>query len=94
MKGAMRPATGDPMDLNSVPYLLLARELEFPWGNERVFICLCLLDHLIVGTGLGRDEAMNAMACEIEKKYGPSWDFARGVSADDDDHDFDELNLN
>lgn len=57
------------MDLSAVPYLLISRELDFGFSTERVFLCLCLLDHLVLGIGLSRDEAMGDMVAELEAKY-------------------------
>lgn len=57
------------MDLTAVPYLLLSRELDFGFSKERVYLCLCLIDHLVLGVGLSRDEALRCMARELESKY-------------------------
>lgn len=57
------------MDLSAVPYLLISRELDFGFSTERVFLCLCLIDHLVLGIGLTRDEAMGDMVAELEAKY-------------------------
>ncbi|MBX3459856.1 MAG: hypothetical protein KF696_07810 [Planctomycetes bacterium] len=68
------------MDLTAVPYLLVSRELDFGFSNERVYLCLCLIDHLVMGIGLSRDEAMRGMMNELEEKYGDDFEdsiFAR-----------------
>ena len=65
------------MDLSAVPYLIVSREPEFGFSRERV--CLCLIDHLVLGIGLSRDEAMNNMVLELEHKYD--------AGRDDDDID-------
>jgi hypothetical protein len=57
------------MDLSAVPYLLVSRELDFGFSRERVFLCLCLIDHLVLGVGLSRDEALRGMVAELEAKY-------------------------
>ncbi|MBK8207868.1 MAG: hypothetical protein IPK87_13920 [Planctomycetes bacterium] len=57
------------MDLSAVPYLLISRELGLGFSRERVFLCLCLIDHLVLGIGLSRDEAMGDMVAELEAKY-------------------------
>ncbi|MCC6466104.1 MAG: hypothetical protein IT463_12260 [Planctomycetes bacterium] len=55
------------MDLSAVPYLIVSRELP---DGPRVFVCLCLLDHMVVGLGTSRDQAMQAMLAELDAKYG------------------------
>lgn len=57
------------MDLSAVPYLLLSRELDFGFSKERVYLCLCLIDHTVLGVGLSRDEALRGMVRELEGKY-------------------------
>jgi hypothetical protein len=57
------------MDLSAIPYLLISRELDFGFSTERVYLCLCLLDHLVLGVGMSRDEAMRHMVTELEAKY-------------------------
>jgi hypothetical protein len=57
------------MDLSAVPYLIVSRELEFGFSTERVYLCLCLIDHLVIGVGLSRDEALRQMVSELEDKY-------------------------
>ena len=61
------------MDLTSVPYLVVSRELDFGFANERVYLCLCLIDHLVLGVGLSRDESLRCMVEELERKYGDDW---------------------
>ena len=68
------------MDLSAIPYLLISRELDFGFSNERVYLCLCLLDHLVLGIGLSRDEAMRNMVTELETKYEDALE-----ETDDDD---------
>lgn len=58
------------MDLSSVPYMLISRELDFGFSLETIFVCLCLVDHLVMGVGCSRDEAMDQMLEELEEKYG------------------------
>jgi len=84
------------MDLSAIPYLLISRNLELSFGDERVFVCLCLIDHLCVGVGAGRDEALAAMIAELEKKYGERWEPEEEPAAADDDEnwDIDEVSLN
>lgn len=60
------------MNLSAVPYLLVSREVPLSFGPERVFVCLCLLDHMVLGIGHDRDAAMGAMMRELEAKYGES----------------------
>ncbi len=58
------------MDISAIPYLLVSRELDSPLDTTRVYICLCLLDHMILGIGIDRETAMQAMIVEFEAKYG------------------------
>ncbi len=58
------------MNLSAVPYLLVSRDLE-PSGGMRVFVCLCLLDHTILGVGRDRQSALDAMTREFEQRHGP-----------------------
>ncbi len=58
------------MDMNAVPYMLISRELDFGFSLERIYVCLCLVDHLVMGVGCSRDEAMDQMLEELETKYG------------------------
>ncbi len=62
------------MDLSSVPYLIISRELDFGFSQERVYLCLCLIDHLVLGIGLSRDESLRCMVTELEEKYGDDFD--------------------
>ncbi|MCB9936256.1 MAG: hypothetical protein H6840_11255 [Planctomycetes bacterium] len=71
------------MDLSAIPYLLISRELDFGFSTERVYLCLCLLDHLVLGVGLSRDEAMRHMVTELEAKYDGKLE-----EVDDDDEGF------
>lgn len=57
------------MDLSAVPYLIVSRRVE----NLKVFICLCLVDHMVVGLGLNRDEALQAMIAELNARHGRDW---------------------
>ncbi len=83
------------MDLSAIPYLLIARNLELSFGDERVFVCLCLIDHLCVGVGASRDDALSAMIAELEKKYGERWEPEEEPTAGDDENwDIDEVSLN
>lgn len=84
------------MDLSAIPYLLISRNVELAYGDERVFVCLCLIDHLCVGVGTTRDDALHAMTAELEKKYGQRWELDAEPSYDDDTgaFDIDELSLN
>jgi len=74
------------MDLTAVPYLIVSRTLDFGFSQERIYICICLLDHLVLGVGLSRDESMRHMVDELEEKYGDDWG-----EADDDDPDAIEM---
>ena len=83
------------MDLSAIPYLLISRNLELSFGDERVFVCLCLIDHLCVGVGTSRDDALAAMIAELEKKYGERWEPEAAPDEDDTDAwDIDEASLN
>lgn len=84
------------MDLSAIPYLLISRNLELSFGDERVFVCLCLIDHLCVGVGPTRDDALTAMIAELERKYGQSWEPEVESSTDDEDEswDIDDVSLN
>lgn len=84
------------MDLSAIPYLLISRNLELSFGDERVFVCLCLIDHLCVGVGPTRDDALTAMIAELERKYGQSWEPEVEPSTDDEDEswDIDDVSLN
>ncbi|MBX3475732.1 MAG: hypothetical protein KF754_15280 [Planctomycetes bacterium] len=57
------------MDLSAVPYLILSRRVE----DLKVYVCLCLVDHLVVGMGLSRDEALRAMIAELNARHGDQW---------------------
>jgi hypothetical protein len=74
------------MDLSAVPYLIVSRELEFGFSHERVYLCLCLIDHLVLGIGLSRDEAMQNMVTELERKYD--------AGRDDDQLELDSFSRN
>ena len=58
------------MNLDAVPYLIISRELDFGFSTERVFLCICLIDHMCLGVGLSRDEALRCMVAELEEKHG------------------------
>lgn len=58
------------MDLSAVPYMIISRSLE----GRNVFVCLCLVDHMVIGIGLDRDEAMQAMIAELHSRHGGHWD--------------------
>ena len=77
------------MDLSAIPYLLISRDLEFGFSTERVYLCLCLLDHLVLGVGLSRDEAMQHMIAELEAKYD-----GKIEETDDDGFEFDSVRRN
>lgn len=61
------------MDLTAVPYLIVSRHIE----DLKVYVCLCLVDHMVVGVGLSRDDALNAMIADLRARHGDKW-------ADDD----------
>lgn len=75
------------MDLSAVPYLIISRELDFGFSTERVYLCLCLIDHMVLGVGLSRDEALNCMVTELEHKYEERYD-------EDDDLELDAFSRN
>lgn len=75
------------MDLSAVPYLVISRELDFGFSKERVYMCLCLIDHLVLGIGLSRDEALRCMVAELEDKYAEEFD-------DGDDFELDSFRSN
>ncbi|MBZ0137295.1 MAG: hypothetical protein K8I27_13090 [Planctomycetes bacterium] len=75
------------MDLSAVPYLIVSREL----ACERVYLCLCLIDHMVLGIGLSRDEALRHMVTELEAKYADKYDERYG---EDDDLELDALSWN
>jgi hypothetical protein len=56
------------MNLDSIPYMIVSRDLPTPLGPQRVFVCLCLIDHLILGIGTSRDEALDAMTAELHER--------------------------
>lgn len=58
------------MDLTAVPYLIVSRRVE----DLKVFVCLCLIDHLVVGVGLNRDQALAAMIAELNARHGDQWE--------------------
>lgn len=78
------------MDLSAIPYLLISRDLEFGFSTERVYLCLCLLDHLVLGVGLSRDEAMRHMVSELEDKYDGKLD----ETGEDDGFELDSVRRN
>lgn len=84
------------MDLSAVPYLLVSRNLELSFGDERVFVCLCLVDHLCVGVGASKDDALCAMIAELERKYGERWEPEEDTRASDEsgEWDIDDVSLN
>lgn len=57
------------MNLSAVPYLLVSRDLGPPC-RTRVFVCLCLLDHSVLGVGRDRQSALDAMTREFEQRHG------------------------
>jgi hypothetical protein len=57
------------MDLSAVPYLIVSRKVE----SLRVFVCLCPVDHMVVGVGLSRDEALKRMIAELSERHGDDW---------------------
>lgn len=61
------------MDLSAVPYLINRRHCETGYGEQEFFIASCLVDPLIVGIGLTRNEALNKMIAELEEKHGENW---------------------
>jgi hypothetical protein len=71
------------MGLDAVPYMIVSRDLLTPGGVQRVFVCMCLIDHLVLGVGATRDEALDAMTAELQARHG-----------DHGDHDNDEPCLN
>lgn len=57
------------MDPTAVPYLIVQRTLDFEvLGPSKVYICMCLIDHMIVGIGHTRDQALKAMVDAIREK--------------------------
>lgn len=84
------------MDLSAIPYLLISRTLELSYGDERVFVCLCLVDHLCVGVGPTRDDAMALMTAELQKKYGQAFEPDDEELEEDETGawDIDEISLN
>lgn len=62
------------MDLSAVPYMIISRELDFGFSVERVYFCLCLIDHLVLGVGLSRDESLRHMVEELEERYGDDYE--------------------
>lgn len=75
------------MDLSAVPYLIISRELDFGFSTERVYLCLCLIDHMVLGVGLSRDEALRGMVNELEHRYDAGCD-------DDGDLELDAFSRN
>lgn len=57
------------MDLSAVPYMIISRRLD----GMRVFVCLCLVDHMVIGVGRSRDEALAAMIAELHQRHGETW---------------------
>lgn len=72
------------MDLSAIPYLIVSRELDFGFSTERVYLCLCLIDHMVLGIGLSRDESLRCMVAELEDRHGEKFD-------DDDDFELDSF---
>lgn len=58
------------MDLTAVPYLIVSRRVE----DLKVYVCLCLIDHMVVGVGLSRDQALGAMIAELNARHGDEWE--------------------
>lgn len=58
------------MDLSAIPYLIVSRRVD----DLKVYVCLCLIDHRIVGLGLSRDESMQAMITELNAMHGGHWE--------------------
>lgn len=54
------------MNLSDVPYMIVSRELH---DGPRVYVCLCLIDHMVVGIGRTRGIALDAMMADLEAKY-------------------------
>jgi hypothetical protein len=61
------------MELSAIPYLIVSRVLDFGFSQERVYLCLCLVDHLVLGIGLSRDEALNRMTQELRARHGDEY---------------------
>jgi len=59
----------DAMDLTAVPYLIVSRRVE----DLKVYVCLCLIDHMVVGVGLSRDECLREMIAELNARHGDHW---------------------
>lgn len=72
------------MDLSAIPYLIVSRELDFGFSTERVYLCLCLIDHMVLGIGLSRDESLRCMVAELEDRHGEKLD-------DEDDFELDSF---
>lgn len=75
------------MDLSAIPYLIVSRELDFGFSVERVYLCLCLVDHMVLGIGLSRDESLRHMVTELEERHGTELD-------DDEDFELDSFHNN
>ena len=39
----------------------------------KVYVCLCLIDHMVVGVGLSRDECLREMIAELNARHGDHW---------------------
>lgn len=63
------------MDLSAVPYLIQSRKVE----SLRVYVCLCLVDHMVIGVGLSRNEALREMIAELGRRHGDDWSDGEAV---------------
>jgi len=57
------------MNKNAIPYLILHRDVKFGDITKTVYVCLCLIDHMVLGIGESREESLKSMANELDKRY-------------------------
>lgn len=83
------------MDLSGIPYLIVSREVDFDVLSERVYVCLCLVDHLAIGIGATRDESLRAMLDEFDRRHAIDDPFAPDRHEfDGDDFELETFDLN
>lgn len=57
--------------MTASPFVMCSRTLDFGFSQERIWICINLMDHACVGVGLSQKEAMDSMLKETAAKNAP-----------------------
>lgn len=63
------------MDLSAIQYMMYARRMPIlthsGYEHQPIYICLCLMDHEIIGIADNADAALAEMISEAKRKYMP-----------------------